>query len=298
MIRVRVPATSANLGPGFDVIGVALSIFNEVWVEGSDKKLEIEIFNEGADKISKDENNLVYRSFCKVFERVNKNPKGIKLVLKNTIPLARGLGSSSAAIVGGLVAGNAYLGFPLNDEELLRMAVEIEGHPDNVAPALFGGVTICTQIPKLLCVKLPIFELDVVLAVPDFEIKTSDSRKILPREVPFEDAKMNVTNVAFLITALYTKRYDLLEIGMQDRLHQPYRSKLIPGFHEVLKRARRAGALGVALSGSGPTIIALTKSPQAVAQAMAETFKEHGVNVKTLITHPQERGALELVEVE
>jgi len=298
MIRVRVPATSANLGPGFDVIGVALSIFNEVWVEGSDKKLEIEIFNEGADKISKDENNLVYRSFCKVFERVNKNPKGIKLVLKNTIPLARGLGSSSAAIVGGLVAGNAYLGFPLNDEELLRMAVEIEGHPDNVAPALFGGVTICTQIPKLLCVKLPIFELDVVLAVPDFEIKTSDSRKILPKEVPFEDAKMNVTNVAFLITALYTKRYDLLEIGMQDRLHQPYRSKLIPGFYEVLKRARQAGALGVALSGSGPTIIALTKSPQAVAQAMAETFKEHGVNVKTLITHPQERGALELVEVE
>jgi homoserine kinase len=298
MIRVRVPATSANLGPGFDVIGVALSIFNEVWVEGSDKKLEIEIFNEGADKISKDENNLVYRSFCKVFERVNKNPKGIKLVLKNTIPLARGLGSSSAAIVGGLVAGNAYLGFPLNDEELLRMAVEIEGHPDNVAPALFGGVTICTQIPKLLCVKLPIFELDVVLAVPDFEIKTSDSRKILPREVPFEDAKMNVTNVAFLITALYTKRYELLEIGMQDRLHQPYRSKLIPGFHEVLERAREAGALGVALSGSGPTIIALTESPQAVAQAMAETFKEHGVNVKTLITHPQERGALELVEVE
>jgi homoserine kinase len=298
MIRVRVPATSANLGPGFDVIGVALSIFNEVWVEGSDKKLEIEIFNEGADKISKDENNLVYRSFCKVFERVNKNPKSIKLVLKNTIPLARGLGSSSAAIVGGLVAGNAYLGFPLNDEELLRMAVEIEGHPDNVAPALFGGVTICTQIPKLLCVKLPIFELDVVLAVPDFEIKTSDSRKILPKEVPFEDAKMNVTNVAFLITALYTKRYELLEIGMQDRLHQPYRSRLVPGFHEVLERAREAGALGVALSGSGPTIIALTKSPQAVAQAMAETFEEHGVNVKTLITHPQERGALELVEVE
>jgi homoserine kinase len=298
MIRVRVPATSANLGPGFDVIGVALSIFNEVWVEGSDKKLEIEIFNEGADKISKDENNLVYRSFCKVFERVNKNPKGIKLVLKNEIPLARGLGSSSAAIVGGLVAGNAYLGFPLNDEELLRMAVEIEGHPDNVAPALFGGVTICTQIPKLLCVKLPIFELDVVLAVPDFEIKTSDSRKILPKEVPFEDAKVNVTNVAFLITAIYTKRYDLLEIGMQDRLHQPYRSKLIPGFHEVLKRAREAGALGVALSGSGPTIIALTKSPQAVAQAMAETFEKHGVTVKTLVTRPQEMGALELVEVE
>ncbi|WP_448535573.1 homoserine kinase [Pseudothermotoga sp.] len=298
MIRVRVPATSANLGPGFDAIGVALSIFNEVWVEESDKKLEIEIFGEGADKISKDENNLVYRSFCKVFERVNKSPKGIRLVLKNEIPLARGLGSSSAAIVAGLVAGNAYLGFPLNSEELLRMAVEIEGHPDNVAPALFGGVTICTQTPKLRCAKLPIFELDVVLAVPDFEVKTADARKILPREVPFEDAKMNVANVAFLITALCTKRYELLEIGMQDRLHQPYRSKLIPGFYEVLERAREAGALGVALSGSGPTMIALTKSPQAVAKAMEETFKEHGVKVKTLITHPQERGALELVDVE
>lgn len=298
MIKVRVPATSANLGPGFDVIGVALSIFNEVWVEGSDKKLEIEIFGEGADKISKDENNLVYRSFCKVLERVNKSPKGIKLVLKNEIPLARGLGSSSAAIVGGLVAGNAYLGFPLNDEELLRMAVEIEGHPDNVAPALFGGVTICTQIPKLRCVKLPIFELDAVIAVPDFEIKTSDARKILPREVPFEDAKMNVTNVAFLITALYTKKYELLELGMQDRLHQPYRSKLIPGLYEVLECAREAGALGVALSGSGPTVIALTKSPQAVAQAMAEAFEKHGVTVKTLITRPQGMGALELVKVE
>jgi len=178
MIRVRVPATSANLGPGFDVIGVALSIFNEVWVEAS-KELKIEVFGEGANDISKVQDNLVYRAICRVFDKIKKEPEPIKLTLKNTIPLARGLGSSSAAIVGGLVAGNAYLGFPLNDEELLRMAVEIEGHPDNVAPALFGGVTICTQIPKLLCVKLPIFELDVVLAVPDFEIKTSDSRKIL-----------------------------------------------------------------------------------------------------------------------
>ncbi|WP_448524330.1 homoserine kinase [Pseudothermotoga sp.] len=296
MIRVRVPATSANLGPGFDVIGVALSIFNEVWVEAS-KELKIEVFGEGANKISKAQDNLVYRAFCEVFEKVGKEPEPVKLTLKNEIPLSRGLGSSSAAIVGGLVAANAYLNFPLKPEELLQLAVEIEGHPDNVAPALCGGVTICTQTPKLRCVKLPIFELDVVLAVPDFEIKTSDARRILPKEVPFEDAKMNVANVAFLIMALCTKRYELLEIGMQDKLHQPYRSRLVPGFYEVLERAREAGALGVALSGSGPTMIALTKSPQAVAKAMAETFEKHGVNVKTIITHPQERGALELVDV-
>ncbi|MEJ5229597.1 MAG: homoserine kinase [Pseudothermotoga sp.] len=297
MIRVRVPATSANLGPGFDVIGMALSIFNEVSVDESSKNFEIEITGEGADKISKDKDNLVYLAFCKVFERLGKTAKNIKLILKNQIPLSRGLGSSSAAIVSGLVAANAYLGFPLKAEELLQMAVELEGHPDNVAPALFGGMVLC-GLPELRYVKLPNPELDVVLAIPNFEVKTSEARKILPKEVPFEDVKANLRSIAFLITSFYTKKYDLLEIGMQDRLHQPYRSQLIPGFYQVMQAAKEAGALGVALSGSGPTVIAFTKLPQTVAQVMQEAFMKVQVKAETLITKPQEKGALELVEIE
>lgn len=297
MIRVRVPATSANLGPGFDVIGMALSIFNEVSVDESNESFEIEITGEGADKISKDKDNLVYLAFCKVFERLDKTAKNIKLILKNQIPLSRGLGSSSAAIVGGLVAANAYLGFPLKAEELLQMAVELEGHPDNVAPALFGGMVLC-GLPELRYVKLPNPELDVVLAIPNFEVKTSEARKILPKEVPFEDVKANLRSIAFLITSFYTKKYDLLEIGMQDKLHQPYRSRLVTGLYQVMQAAKNAGALGVALSGSGPTIIAFTKSPQVVAQAMQEAFMKVQVKAKTLITKPQEKGALELVEIE
>lgn len=297
MIKIRVPATSANLGSGFDTIGMALSIFNEVCVEES-KRLEIEVNGEGADKISKGEDNLVYCAFYKVFEKVKKKPEGVKFTLKNEIPLARGLGSSSAAIVAGLVAANVCLGFPLSPEELLKLAVALEGHPDNVAAALFGGVTICTQHPELRCVKLPIPDLDVVLAIPDFEVKTSEARKILPKKIPFEDAKTNIASVAFLVTALFTEQYELLRIGMQDRVHQPYRSKLVPGFYEILECARQAGALGVALSGSGSTIIAFTRSARTVAQAMEEIFKSYGINARTLTARPQDRGALELIEIQ
>lgn len=297
MIKVRVPATSANLGPGFDVIGMALSIFNEVCVTDSNEELEIEIEGEGAGKISKDKNNLVYRAFCKVFERAGRTAKNVKLILKNHIPLARGLGSSSAAIVGGLVAANAYLGFPFEKEEILRMAIELEGHPDNVAPALLGGIVICSE-GGLRYAKLPTFDLDVVLAIPDFEVETSKVRKVLPEKVLFEDAKENVKNVSFLIAAMCTKQYDLLEIGMQDRLHQPYRSQFVPGFYQVVEAAKKAGALGVALSGSGPTVIALTEYPQSVAQAMQETFARFNVNVETIITKPEENGALDLIEIQ
>lgn len=295
MVSVRVPATSANLGPGFDTLGMALSIFNEVHLEESDKKLEIKVFGEGSQSISRGEDNLVYISISKVFEKLHRKPSNLRIILKNEIPLARGLGSSSAAIVGGLIAANVYLGNPLTETELLELAIEIEGHPDNVTPAMFGGVVICGIFEGKPCyVKLPVPNFHVILAIPDFELKTSDARRILPDKVPFEDARFNVNRLAFLTAALCLKEYHLLKM-MEDRMHQPYRARFIPGFEKVCEAAKEAGALGVALSGSGPTVIAFAKE-RVVGEVMKKTFSEYGVNVKIILTYPAIRGAIDNVK--
>ncbi|NYE58624.1 homoserine kinase [Carboxydothermus ferrireducens] len=296
MVCVLIPATSANLGPGFDAVGMALSFYNEVSLGPSTKELEIEVFGDGAELISRDKNNLVYVAITKIFERLGKTPRNLKLTLKNRVPLARGLGSSAAAIVGGLVAANAYLGNPLPKDELLRLATELEGHPDNVAPALLGGVVVSGfDRDKVKYLKLPVPEVEVVVAIPKFQLKTADSRQILPAEIPFSRAVLNVNRVSFLIAAFCLKKYEYLQIGMEDYLHQPYRSQLIPGFYQVVEEAKKAGAYGVALSGSGPTVIALAKEGEAVGRAIKEAFLKFNVEAEIIYTRPEERGAIDLI---
>ncbi|GAV22284.1 homoserine kinase [Carboxydothermus pertinax] len=296
MVRVLIPATSANLGPGFDAVGMALSFYNEVCLKPSPKELEIDVWGDGSEIIPKDRNNLVYIAVTKVFESLGKIPRNLKLSLKNRVPFARGLGSSAAAIVGGLVAANAYLGNPLPTDELLRLATELEGHPDNVAPALLGGVVVSGfDRDKVKYLKLPVPEVEVVVAIPKFQLKTVDSRQILPVEIPFSQAVLNVNRVSFLIAAFCLKKYEYLQIGMEDYLHQPYRSQLIPGFYQVMEEAKKAGAYGVALSGSGPTVIAFARESEAVGRAIREAFLNFNVEAEIIYTRPENRGAIDLI---
>ncbi|MGQ0644464.1 MAG: homoserine kinase [Elusimicrobiota bacterium] len=292
-VRVKVPATSANLGPGFDTLGVALAHYSELtmtaWGKGAAPGLSIRISGEGAGSIAKDARNLVFRAARRVLDKSALSYRTLELRLTNRIPLARGLGSSSAAIVAGLAAANAGCGNPFPPEELLEMAAEQEGHPDNVAPALLGGLCASAMLQgKARAVSFrdgKFFEgLRAVACVPAFELRTESARKVLPKRVSRRDAVFNVSRAALLVAALVGRRRDLLAEAMQDRLHQPYRKKFIPGWDDVNRSAARAGALGVALSGAGPSLLAFSVpgKADAVGRAMCAAFSRHGVSAKYL----------------
>ena len=304
MVRVSVPATSANLGPGFDTLGVALELRNVIEMDetGVDDVV-IEVEGAGAGALEKPDQNLVFQAARRVFERLGYEPNGLLIRERVAIPVARGMGSSAAAIVGGLVAANALVaqrtGQPgLSREELLRMAVAIEGHPDNVTPALVGGFTVCCMDPERGPLYLrfdPPRLLRAVVVMPEVQIKgkkTEQSRGVLPAEVPMQDAVYNLNRAALLVAALAQRRTDLLDVAMQDRLHQPYRAALVPGMRSVFEAARAAGALGVALSGAGPSVIAfVAESAEPVALAMEAAFQWAGSDARSLIVDLARDGA-------
>ncbi|MBR1396689.1 MAG: homoserine kinase [Selenomonadaceae bacterium] len=300
-IRVRVPGTSANCGPGFDCIGLACTIYNDLQLTLlKEPKLIIETKGEGADNIPSDDRNIVWRSIQTLLERVGADNeyKGAIIRMENHIPLSRGLGSSAAAIVAGIKAANAILGNPLNRNELLKLATEIEGHPDNVAPALFGGVTVSVvnkgQVQTFSFV--PKLRLKLVVAVPDFPLATRLARQVLPTEVPMKDAIFNIGRASMLIGALIKGKERFLQNAFDDALHQPYRTGLVPGMEEVFKAAKAAGAIGVALSGAGPCLIAFTIDrdhvEQEVASSMAQAFLNNNIKTKSLILTLDIRGAV------
>jgi homoserine kinase len=287
MIRVRVPATSSNLGPGFDALGIALRLYNTLTLEASESP-EIDVRGEGQETLPRDPTHLAYRAAVAVVERIGtrrsppSRPRAFRLSQHNRIPLARGLGSSAAAILGGAAAANALLGGPLDSQALLDLATDMEGHPDNVAPALFGGMVACARSADgVRWMRLNPPPLAAVLAVPDFTVSTGEARRLLPPQVPFADAVFNVTRTALLVAALIGGRTDLLGEATRDRLHQPYRARLIPGLNEVFEAARRAGAHGVALSGSGPSVLAFGDAP-GIGEAMAAAFRASGHACRTL----------------
>ncbi|MBI2936383.1 MAG: homoserine kinase, partial [Chloroflexi bacterium] len=258
-VEVKVPATTANLGPGFDCLGMALDLWNLVSLEVG--KSNTVICGEGAETLSRGEDNLVYRSVFRLFAEVGKPVPALGLSCRNAIPLARGLGSSAAAVVGGLVAANALCGRPLSQRELLRLATEQEGHADNVAPALLGGCQIVMKEGNgLLTAQVPLPEgLSAVLFIPDQPLSTEKARAVLPPQVSREDAVFNIARSAMLVNALACGKLDLLALATQDRLHQPYREKLFPSMRLIFRAALEAGALGVFLSGSGSSILALAR---------------------------------------
>lgn len=293
-VRVRVPATSANLGPGFDALGLALALYNEVTATEADD-LSVTVEGEGRGRLDGGAKNVVARGVALGFEAAGRPFRGARLHCVNRIPLGRGLGSSAAAWVGGLVAANALMGEPLDRDALVTIAARAEGHPDNAAAAVLGGLTVsCGDAAGVTAVSLPVpAEIEWVVLLPETESSTREARAVLPQSLPHADAVFNVQRVSLLLAALGAGRADLLGRAMQDRLHQPYRLQLFPWMEAVVAAGRGAGALGCVLSGAGPSMLAAARARDgaAVAQAMADALRAAGIAGRALSLPVDSRGA-------
>ncbi|RMA97893.1 homoserine kinase [Hydrogenothermus marinus] len=291
MLKIKVPATSANLGAGFDTLGVALNLYNEFIVEESDT-VQIETY----PKIPEFENpdkNLFVKVLKKTCEYIGNDFHGVKLTQKINVPVSRGLGSSATAIVGAIVAAFTANKKVLTDEEFFNIAYQFEPHPDNLLPALKGGfITACVEDKKTYYSKIPFpEELKFVVVIPDFELSTEKARKVLPEKVSLEDAVFNVQRVSLLISSLVNKDFDLLKVAMNDRLHEPYRKKLIPNFDKVVENALNSGAVGVSLSGAGSCMIALAKENfEDIGKSMVEAFNEVDIKAEYKILEIDKEG--------
>ncbi len=288
MPLISVPASTANLGAGFDCLALALELRNHIEVTdtGTGRGLELTVEGEGAASVPRDERNLIVRSMERVFEAVGRRPRGrLRLHAVNGIPLGSGMGSSAATIVGGLAAANALVQGGLDRAALLRLAYAIEGHPDNVAAAVYGGLVLVSADGDVLQAQaVPVPAMRVVIALPDMRLSTAEARAALPAQVPLADAVYNVGHALFTVQALAQDDAALLGWAMADRLHQPYRQKLIPGFAAVEAAARQAGAVAVALSGAGPSLVAFASDGHAaIAQAMEQAFGAHGLACRTFV---------------
>ncbi len=257
VVRVRVPATSANLGPGFDSLGLALTLYDELDVEVIASGLEIIVEGEGAGEVPLDEEHLVYRAMSAAFDLLGETPPGLRLTCRNQIPHGRGLGSSSAAIASAIIAARALVvggDERLDDDAIYQLATDLEGHPDNVAPALRGGFTIAwISGAAAEVVRLDVSQ-DVTVFIPPEPVSTSHARGLLPEEVPHGDAAANAGRAALMVAAL-TQAPELLIFATEDRLHQSYRSTVMPESYKLMQQLRVEGIPAV-ISGAGPTVLA------------------------------------------
>jgi homoserine kinase len=293
-VRVSVPASTANLGPGFDALGLALELRNEIEMERADAGRRIEIEGEGAGELPRDSGNLIFRCVDALLERGGLPGSGLRVVARNAIPLAAGLGSSAATVVGALTAANRLYSAGLSPTEILVLAAGIEGHADNAAASLHGGLAIVAtegEQPLVRTLSLPPQRLVVV--TPDFGLSTGETRAALPRQVPLEDAVFNLGRALLVVEALRDGDWALLGRAMDDRLHQPHRALRIPGYAEVCEAARRAGAAAVAISGAGPSLAAYgPESHAAVGEAMREAWRQRGVGARAFVLDVAERGVV------
>ncbi|MCL6609937.1 MAG: homoserine kinase [Peptococcaceae bacterium] len=286
MVRVQVPATTANLGPGFDCLGMALQLYNSVEMSVASSGLHIEVQGEGNTDLPRDEDNMVFQAARKVFKLSGHQPPGLRIRLVNNIPVARGLGSSTAAVVGGMIAANIITGNKLDQREIINLAHGMEGHPDNVAAAVLGGIVVAVPADgEVRCLKIPPPKnLRAAVSIPDFPLSTRLSREALPQQVPISDAIFNLGRVALLVSALFNGDINQFGVAMEDRIHQPYRTNLVPGMKKVFAAARLAGAKGITLSGSGPSIIAYSDSNlDLIARVMRDTFRQNGVSARSMV---------------
>jgi homoserine kinase len=296
-VRVRVPATSANLGPGFDALGLALALYNEVSA-AEDETVTVAIEGEGAGRLPSGPDNVVARGVRQAYEAAGRPFRGARIACVNRVPPARGLGSSAAAWVGGLVAGNALLGGPLSRDALLALAARAEGHPDNVAAALLGGLTVSCAVDegRVTALSLPApGAVRWVVLVPEVTSATADARAVLPETVPRADAVFNVQRVSLLLAALQAGRFDALGAALDDRLHQPYRRRLFPWMPAVTEAARAAGALGCVLSGAGPSLLAAVfDDADGVVRAMEQALAAAGIRGRAQTLAVDTEGAVVL----
>lgn len=275
-IKIKLPATTANLGPGFDCLGVALSLYNEFEINVVESKVSLKVVVEGVDSehVPLDERNHVYVGIKKIFEKAKMRIPSIEIHIKNNIPLQRGLGSSATAYVAGVVAGNILCGEPFSEYDVLRFAVELEGHPDNVIPCMYGGFCISNVIdgkPKFIKLQAP-KDIVALVIIPDKKVSTKKAREILPKNVKFEDAVKNVCNVAMLIGSFVSKKYEFLKFATEDCLHQPYRAKIMPWMYKVFNLCLEEKALCCMLSGSGSSIVSFYKK-SAFSEDIAEKIR-------------------------
>lgn len=292
---VSIPATAANLGPGFDCLGMALNLRQVVTFTAQPSPgLCITASGEDVDMIPREASNLVFQAAEIVFNRLDWRPPGLHIEQRNTIPIGSGLGSSSSAVLAGMFGANALAGSPLTKREILQMATDLEGHPDNVAPAVFGGLVLGVQAADGLFVEqIAIAPLRVAVVLPDFQLLTSAARAALPSQVTMQDAIFNTSRIGLLIRALESADYHKLQVAMEDRLHQPYRIPLIPGMQQAFTAAREAGAAAVALSGAGPSLIAFAgERHQKIGEAASEAFSQAGFSCRTWVLTVDTRGLI------
>ncbi|WP_293912561.1 homoserine kinase [Deinococcus sp.] len=299
MIRpfvVRSPASSANLGPGFDSLGLSVPLYTTLCVTPQ-TVTEVVPLGPDLEDTPADESNYVYRAMLLTARRAGLKLPPARIEITTQVPLARGLGSSAAALVAGIVAANELLGRPLSDAALLDVAAREEGHPDNVAPALYGGIVIAT-LDKLGThhVRLdPPAHLGVTVLIPDFELSTVKARAVLPTEYSRADAVHALSHAALLAAALATGRLDLLQHAMQDYIHQIWRAPLVPGLSDILESAHQHGALGAALSGAGPTVLCFHDTRESTAplhRFLGSVMTRNGLEGRILDLPIDEKGTL------
>lgn len=285
-VTVRVPATSANLGPGFDTLGLALDIYGEVTVTWSERPAR---FPEGRGE------QLALGAAHAVYQHAGKpRPSGLRVTIKGGIPVGRGLGASAVLRAGAVMGANILLGEPFDADAVLRLVTELEGHADNAAPALLGGFQVVVWTgDRVTHIAVPLVETPrCVLLVPELDMPTGESRKLLPRELERRDAVFNVSRAALLVAALATGRLDALEVATDDVLHQPARSALFPAMFDIFRAAREAGALCAYLSGGGSSIMAFAReNEEAVGAAMLAAARVGGVDGRIIQTRPSVEGA-------
>ena len=293
-VLVRVPATTANLGPGYDCLALSLDIWNEIEFSISGNALSIEIEGEGADLLPRDPTNLIYCCMETLARHMSTPlPQGLQIKCTNRIPVSSGLGSSAAAVIAGLLGARTLLGLSINDHDLLNLALSHEGHADNISACLLGGLVISVLSDDLVFTrKIAVKPLHAVIGFPDIKISTRQSRSFLPDSIPLKDGVFNAARIGLLVNSLQEGNYDHLKIAMQDRFHQPFRYALIPGAEEAISGALEAGAYGAALSGAGPSVIAFVeKEDQDVAKIFVKTFKTAGLSTRIFNTIATDQGA-------
>lgn len=292
MIKVRVPATSANMGPGFDSLGIAFNLYNEYGFSEIDTGLVFE----GIPEEFCNTENIIYEAMIKCFKKGNYKYQGLKIkLIKQDVPISRGLGSSSSCIVAGLVGANSIMGNKFTRDELFDIAVEMEGHPDNVAPAMFGHMVVAIMnnenaVYNKIHIKPGV---SFIALIPDFRLSTKEAREVLPKEISMKQGVYNIGRAALMVSCFSTGNYELLKYACEDMIHQNYRSKLINHYDEVFSECYRLGALGCFLSGAGPTIMTIIKEGNSdFLIGINDYLKNNNINWKVVELQIDNHGAV------
>ncbi|MFD0694091.1 homoserine kinase [Paenibacillus sp. GCM10027628] len=294
-VRVKVPASTANLGPGFDSLGMALNLY--AWIDMAvSERTTIHLIGDQMQGIPTDKSNLIYKVAQMVFDQAGVSHPELDIAMYSDIPLTRGLGSSASAIIGALAGANALIGNKLTTDELFQIATRLEKHPDNVGASLFGGIVVAFwDGQRAESIRLePDPNLEVLVAIPAFQLSTEKARSVMPQQVSMKDAVFNLSHSSLLVAALSTGNLGMIRHAMKDALHQPYRAALIPGMTTILEQADQHGALGVALSGAGPTLLTLVDarsgSKTGLESFLKETLLKEGIEAQTLWLKPNGEG--------